>query len=484
MSIQDDEHHVREVQIYDKRKRARVCVFAVILIVSLSLLLLLLWPGFVESMPHEGSETTRPPHHEEEQEHDEPPTKYELSNAALVKQYAASSSSSTGKNKNQPSVDYSVERTASTDVWWEQDPPGLDYVPGKPRTSLWDYELSPAIWAKRPVSSQRNPQLVFIKLNKVGGTSISTALNTAAQQNKIALLPWSLGYEEKTLHENCLLCNKKRTYSMYFHHSFRRSCTSKCIPHARFVTVLRDPMAQTISWYCMALNQKYFEDYPKKKCPYANHYPLPSGLGRAAALELLEERASKCVDSAFRKNVTLDVMGTFLREESVPPPLVPTFGFLIGDEESDYSRFNNNAKSLIDFLTEKYFLVGVTERIDEFLVLLAVHMGWKLSDVYYVYCKPVNIHITEAEFAWYHPNEYARLKKELEPLRAVHAHFLAEFDKHTARLGPWFAELVQKFRAGMSVSTEANKKNKFMGKKYAFYKWRKFVYLDGVEEDC
>ena len=33
-------------------------------------------------------------------------------------------------------------------------------------------------------------------------------------------------------------------------------------------------------------------------------------------------------------------------------------------------------------------------------------------------------------------------------------------------------------------SETANKKNKFMGKKYAFYEWRKFVYLDGVEEDC
>jgi hypothetical protein len=55
--------------------------------------------------------------------------------------------------------------------------------------------------------------------------------------------------------------------------------------------------------------------------------------------------------------------------------------------------------------------VGLTERINEFLVLIALHMGWDPAMMYYRYCKPTDLHIHDREFAERFPDLFEKLKR-------------------------------------------------------------------------
>ena len=132
---------------------------------------------------------------------------------------------------------------------------------------------------------------------------------------------------------------------------------------------------------------------------------------------------------------------------------------------------------LIDYMKKNYFLVGVVERMNEFLVLLALHMGWDLSAIYYVKCKPTDLDVHRTEFARHFPDLAAKLERSAKPSMEAYEWARQEFDSHVAQLGPWFKELVTKYEAGLK---SYNRKHHHPHK----YRWMYYQYNDGHTEDC
>jgi hypothetical protein len=97
----------------------------------------------------------------------------------------------------------------------------------------------------------------------------------------------------------------------------------------------------------------------------------------------------KCTDTPFRKNLTMMLVAKTVRGWKEPrkeghdgdPGMAVTMTTRWVTELPKYSMLT--PAKFIDILKTQYFLVGVTERLNEFLVLLAIVNGWKLEHVYY-----------------------------------------------------------------------------------------------------
>jgi len=138
-----------------------------------------------------------------------------------------------------------------------------------------------------------------------------------------------------------------------------------------------------------------------------------------------------------------------------------------------------NARTVMDYLDSNYFLVGVTERLNEFLVLLALHMGWDPQRLYYERCKPSNVDVGTAVFKRLYPALHRKLAASCAMMTEVYEHARDRFDEHVRQLGPWFGAEVAKFEKGLKhFQVQRN------GPSGVSYKWRLHYYEDGQSEDC
>ena len=129
-------------------------------------------------------------------------------------------------------------------------------------------------------------------------------------------------------------------------------------------------------------------------------------------------------------------------------------------------------------LKTNYFLVGVTERLNEFLVLLALHMGWDPAHLYYERCKPTDLGIHRSDFAKYFPILMPKLERSHKPAVEAWEWATKEFDAHVKQLGNWFQEVVREFETGLKKYQAAH------AAPNRPYMWKMYHYLDRHTEYC
>ena len=218
-----------------------------------------------------------------------------------------------------------------------------------------------------------------------------------------------------------------------------------CIPSARLVTLLREPISQTLSWETMSINRRYFIHYPSHPCPGRHHFPIPG-----VSLPAMLSRVDHCEDTPFRQNVTAHLVAHQVKSWATDFPglaVSMTARWVAGTNV--YRHIT--ATDLINVLNEEYFLVGITERLNEFLVLLAVHMGWDPQNLYYKRCKPQNVDVGNATFANLFPEIHDKLKGSCGMMTEVYQQVKAQFERHVAQLGPWFPKMVSEFEHGLQA---------------------------------
>lgn len=255
------------------------------------------------------------------------------------------------------------------------------------------------------------------------------------------------------------------------------------MPHVRFTTLLREPISQTLSWEAMGLSHAYYQHYPRKDCNESRTITIRNDRNPAALRAMLKE-IDHCVDAPYRKNLTLMLVAHAVDEFKLPAgehngfpgmAVALTTSWITGNM-APYGRMTG--KRYIKFLEQNYFLVGVTDRLNEFLVLLGLHMGWDLSSLYYIYCKPTTSDVHHAEFAHYFPELMPKLEKSTTVVREAYLWAKQQFDDHVDKLGPWFKETVRKFEEGLKDYQEKNKDPERP------FQWKTHSYLDHHKEDC
>ena len=366
-----------------------------------------------------------------------------------------------------------LQHKASPLSWWIDDPPGMDgRERGTSRRYIWEYELSREVNASRTAGQRRRPQLVFIKGLKVGGTSIALALDKAARRYGIKLQDTVSSEDARrgVVAPN-VPCNPDR--SLFFHHASLAPWMSRCVPNARFVTVLREPVSQTLSWETMALNADYYNNYPAVACD------PPGRVQRGVSTAHQLRHIMKCVDSPLRRNLTMRAIAVRIssnwRQANPGEAVVLTSRWVTG-LSTRYTRLTG--RKVIAELESRYFLVGVSERINEFLVLLALHNGWDLSAMMYRRCKTTDIEVTKPAFAAEYPELAARLEVAVRPMAEAYAWARDRFDEHVRRMPAWFPDMVKRYEGMLA---EYQKLWEVPGRPF---KWRVTWYGDGKWEAC
>lgn len=247
----------------------------------------------------------------------------------------------------------------------------------------------------------------------------------------------------------------------------------RCIPNARFVTVLREPISQALSFEVMEINRRYYQSYPTHPCHSEANASTP--FNKRLSLESQLRRIDGCVDTKLRHDITIRMIAQRIaawRQGENGNALMITQRFITGRMRS------MSPAEVVQMLRNRYFLVGVVEHLNEFLVLLALHQGWDLASLYYRRCKPTNVEITAALFKRRNPDLYKKLYAASAVLRRAYEVAKADFEAHVARLGEWFPPLVAQFERGLAAY-QASHVNRL-----APYKWESVRLNDGTPEEC
>ena len=134
--------------------------------------------------------------------------------------------------------------------------------------------------------------------------------------------------------------------------------------------------------------QDYYINKPARACPKPRYLEISKTVPTKKLISLLST-TSHCIDSPFRKNITLMLIADRVRRFKegnntglgYPGDAVAlTTKWVI--QNPSYGQLQG--KDVIQSLKHHYFLVGVTERLNEFLVLLALVNGWDLRQLYFV----------------------------------------------------------------------------------------------------
>jgi len=340
-------------------------------------------------------------------------------------------------------------------------------IPIKPVPKAWDLAFSPNM----AVSSKlkQHPQLVFIKGLKVGGTSVAVALNQIANKYNIKLANPPQGSQQVFGYSGHCAGG-----ALYFHHGWKSPWMNKCIQDTHFTTILREPVSQELSWLSFELNMEYFHNFPAKPCAVKQHIEI-GDLRHPNMFQLLES-VTHCEDTEFRKNLTFNIVANHIQSKSFEERQLRvwnTFRWITG--HLTYSSLTGS--SIIHILKNEYFLVGLTERLNEFLVLLALVNGWDPKVMYYRKCKPTNFDLDPRHFENYFPDLTKKLSHATNAAQVAYRWAKADYEKHVSKLGPWFPAMVKEFETGLR---EYQRQQRPPGS----YAWKEIIYRDGRSEFC
>jgi hypothetical protein len=200
----------------------------------------------------------------------------------------------------------------------------------------------------------------------------------------------------------------------------------------------------------------------------------------------LFNQVKECVDTPYRKNLTLLFVAEKITKMSKywPGEAIASGNLWMFNRNNTITR---STETMTRYLKRNYYLVGVMGRINEFLVLLALHNGWDIHSMYYLPCKRTNLGIRTSDFAELFPNLYRKLESFSRPDRTVYERLRKEFDSHIAALeavskikwGRTFSDIVNEYETGL-----AQYQNRTMALNLKPFQWRKIVYKDKTWEDC
>lgn len=185
-----------------------------------------------------------------------------------------------------------------------------------------------------------------------------------------------------------------------------------------------------------------------------------------------------CVDAQYRSNLTLASIAQDIEEQvrggnHQNNELHPLYAierstsFILGTKAND-------GMDMTEHLHNKYFLVGVSEKVDEFLVLLALANGWDLDSIHYKNCQPSDLEVSSERLNQFFPSAVDKLKNHPQVKRAQQAYEQAkrDFEEHVQGLGSWFTDKVEEF-SQQQRQKHSNPR-----------KWKKHQYMDGFQEEC
>lgn len=149
-----------------------------------------------------------------------------------------------------------------------------------------ELDMPRANWKQRTSSRTKSPQLVFIKGIKVGGTSIAYALDQVVRKYGISVVSSFHEIVDSRTREKLPTRNKFSTLierfqpvredwvvrngSIFYSHGFKNRWMTDHLPDVRFVTILRDPVSQMLSFLNYLCNARYFKHYPEDECTNAD----------------------------------------------------------------------------------------------------------------------------------------------------------------------------------------------------------------------
>ena len=327
-----------------------------------------------------------------------------------------------------------------------------------------------------------HPNLIFNKGLKVGGTTISYSLNRVAEHYQIKIAPVTKEENERFRFE-VLPCSRLQEASLYFHHGYRNSWALQCMKDVRFITLLRDPLTQTLSLESMKINHGYFLNYPQKTCESLKkgrykrlHVPIETFRNIITPEQIYAylKPIQHCRDTELRRNLTILLIAHKMKSFDRDHPgnaISETTRWIVS--KNLYAEIHHPL--LVNVLKTKFFLVGVTERINEFLVLLATFYGWEFKYLYYRTCKKSDLKITSEDFQKYFPDLVHTFQRNVMMYEKAYLWARDQFDANINRLGPRFQELVKEFEAGLKL---------FQDSYPTSFKWEYVKYVDGFLEDC
>jgi hypothetical protein len=362
-----------------------------------------------------------------------------------------------------------------------EEPTGADSIPipvtsSNIAKSIWDLPLSRDMRGKIEAERSQYPQIAFVKGAKTGGTSVAVALNNAATKYgiRLASAPLHVQFARRSMGP----CTNG---SMHFHQGYKNPWMPRCIRNVRYVTILREPVSQELSWMNFEINMAYFQHYPSRRCGRHQHMPIGAKHQKYDYLMGRLATVTTCQDTDYRKNLTYNIVAerlhnwktnrTFLQQSSA----WQTMKWIT----SYYAGGMAKGPELINRLKRDYFLVGVTEKLNQFLVLLALANGWEPSSLYYRKCKVSNLDVHPKPFERYFPDLLQILRQDLSPVQEAYQWAKREFEEHTAKLGPWFMEMVEEFEMGLKEYQQ-----KMLGNRTESYHWKEMQFLDGRTAFC
>ncbi len=317
----------------------------------------------------------------------------------------------------------------------------------------------PKLRAKGSVDPS-DPRLDFIKLNKVGGTSVATSLDRVAKRYGIKS---SMG---------CKKTKDNHPPTFYFHHHTQAS-TKVCFGDGErnLVTVLRDPVAQYLSDKTWATNRGFFINFNEAKLC------APSNEGGYDCSAILKEKHEYALKRA-RGNVIRKALNSQNRVCYEYCSWLMGSTMTIGQEGRPVKEREGLADDLISTLQNDYLLVGVTDYLDHFIVLLGLRFHWDLNEMIYHKCK--SLHGTSVKLRHLTESEQNAIKNKIGPSAHKAYEWAKErFEALIAELGQPFADVVDAFKAAVKArqaEIDATVKSP--------YKWRPTLYANGYREYC
>jgi hypothetical protein len=96
-----------------------------------------------------------------------------------------------------------------------------------------------------------------------------------------------------------------------------------------------------------------------------------------------------------------------IAQKASPAPVYTSFKFMSSSNDAVLGIDQFNATQMIKHLATNFLLVAPVEYMNEFLVLIALHMGWELTDLYSPACKgPVENNARLSQFKECYPVQY------------------------------------------------------------------------------
>lgn len=319
------------------------------------------------------------------------------------------------------------------------------------------------------------PSLVFIKGLKVGGTTLAIALDKAARRYNLTS---ATKVSERTNSQPavgtvpCL-----EPIKIWYHHGYKHEWMERCVENPAYVALLREPVAQALSWEQFDLNRRYHLYYPATRCgnassswDFATLLPEPELLSGLKSVQ-------HCEHTALRRNLTMQLVAHRVARALS----APNAHWLAPGKSLDWMLGRPNAvldsDEAIAALQSQYRFLGVTHKLNELLVLLAWRMGWDMEALYYTSCKQhTDLGFSPAEFRRAFPRLYKQLSLHLAPHARVYDAIARKFDSEFAS-HPELTQRLERFKRGLDQYQQQQQRAPSK-------QWQRYEYVDGTQEYC